>query len=406
VKKFSFLIHTEAGRAAHAWQERVVMMINEKLREAVDTNPNLLRTLVTTAYEDLARSIRIMNHHLPSFDDVFAEVAGGLRQGWLMITKVNSERQVEELLDDKGQLGLRTPLNIFIGGQILDRGITLANLIGFFYGRRPQIFQQDTVFQHSRMFGFRPIEDLSVTRFYTEPAIYSAMRRMHESDVALRESIDRGDDQTVIFIQRDASGQVIPCSPNKILVSNTTTLRPFTRILPVGFQTDVRTRLTPVTVAIDRLLDAARNGRDLEEPFQIPLETAMDILRRIEPTLIMEEDQGYSFDWAACRAAIQYMSSDRSGNGQGQHEIWCLVRRDRNLNRFQPAAPTQFSDAPDTSQREGAIARRVALNAPMLILIRQNGSEEQQWRGAPFYWPVIMAQQNVRTSIFAHETTP
>jgi hypothetical protein len=31
----------------------------------------------------------------------------------------------------KGQLRLRTPLNPFIGGQILDRGITIKNLIGF-----------------------------------------------------------------------------------------------------------------------------------------------------------------------------------------------------------------------------------------------------------------------------------
>ena len=37
---------------------------------------------------------------------------------------------------------LRTPLNIFIGGQVLDRGVTLANLIGFYYGRRPNKFNR------------------------------------------------------------------------------------------------------------------------------------------------------------------------------------------------------------------------------------------------------------------------
>jgi len=42
----------------------------------------------------------------------------------------------------------------------------------------------------------------------------------------------------------------------------------------------------------------------------------------------------------------------------------------------------------------------------MLMMIRQNGLEEQGWRGMPFYWPVIYAPQNVRVSIFAHETTP
>lgn len=141
------------------------MTLNEKLAEAVTSNPALLTELLTTAYEDLSQSIRVMNHYLPSVGDVVREAINALSSGWLMITKVNSERQVEELLDDEGQLRLRTPLNIFIGGQILDRGITISNLIGFFYGRRPQVYQQDTVLQHSRMFGFRPIQDLTVTRF-------------------------------------------------------------------------------------------------------------------------------------------------------------------------------------------------------------------------------------------------
>ena len=44
------------------------------------------------------------------------------------------------------------PYNLFIGGQILDRGITINNLIGFYYGRNPKKFQQDTVLQHSRMY--------------------------------------------------------------------------------------------------------------------------------------------------------------------------------------------------------------------------------------------------------------
>lgn len=405
-KKFSFLVHTEAARAAHAWQERVVMMMDEKLRDAVTNEPALLRNLIAESYNDLSESINVMNRDLPALDEVTQEVFTALSQGWLMITKVNSERQVDELLDDEGQLRLRTPLNIFIGGQILDRGITVANLIGFFYGRRPQIFQQDTVLQHSRMFGFRPIEDLIVTRFYTEPAIHQAMRRMHESDVALRETFERQPDQAVVFIQRDAAGQIVACSPNKILISNTTTLRPFKRILPVGFQTDYRSRVFPVVQNIDRRIAAAAGNRGLDEPFEISLTLGLELLRLIEPTLIMAEDMGYAFDWEACRAALEYMSNHANVQAN-RGNIWCLVRGDRNLKRFQPALGEPFfSDAPDTAQREGVIARRVAIDMPLLMLIRQNGKEEDGWRGTPFYWPVIMAQQNIRTSIFAHETTP
>jgi len=404
-KKYSFLVHTESQKAAHAWQESLVTTLSTYLGAAATQQSDLLRTLLTDAYNDLSNSVQSVNRDLPALDLVLREAFRALEQDWLMITKVNSERQVEELLDADGQLRLRTPLNVFIGGQILDRGVTIANLIGFFYGRRPQIYQQDTVLQHSRMFGFRPIEDLAVTRFYTEPAIYTAMRRMHESDVALRQTIERSPDQSVVFIQRDGAGRIRPCSPNKILVSNTTTLRPFKRILPIGFQTDVRTRVLPLVEEIDELLNQAIGGQDPDAPFEISLTFALELLQKIEPTLVMENDLGYEFDWDACRAALEYMSVDVPRPNE-RNKVLCLVRKDRNISRFQQQGPPFFSDAPDSGQREGAIARQVAINSPMLIMIRQNGLEEQGWRGVPFYWPVIMAQQNIQLAIFAHETRP
>lgn len=404
LKKFSFLVHTEAGKAAHAWQEQVVQALRDQLTDAVKKDPALLRKLLSQAYDDLSASIEVMEHYLPPEEEVLRESFRSLDDGWLMITKVNSEKQVEELLDMEGQLRLRTPLNIFIGGQILDRGVTIANLIGFFYGRRPQVYQQDTVLQHSRMFGFRPIEDLTVTRFYTEPTIYDAMRRMHESDVALRQAIEKNPDQPIVFIQRDDSGRVIPCSPNKILVSRTTTLRPFKRVLPVGFQTDYKTRIHPVIEQIDCLLEDLKPRAGFEELFEIPLSVALDILRRIEPTLLMQEDEGYNFDWDAARATLQYLCAASQDRAK-RDKVLCLVRMDRNISR-QVAAGSHavYSDAPDTTRTEGDVARRVAHETPVLMLIRQNGLEEQGWRGTPFYWPVIMAQRNIRTAIFAHES--
>ena len=406
-KKFSFLVHTEAGKAAHAWQEQIVVELNQKLTEAVGSNSDLLRSLFSDSYNDLRDSILVLNHYLPPVEEVLQEATAALQQGWLMITKVNSERQVEELLDEEGQLRLRTPLNIFIGGQILDRGITISNLVGFFYGRRPQVFQQDTVLQHSRMFGFRPIEDLTVTRFYTEPQIYAAMRSIHESDVALRETFERQPEQPVIFIQRDDQGRVIPCSPNKILASNTTTLRPFKRILPIGFQTDYAVRLRPITDEIDGILDDLQPPQGFDSPFEIPLTLGMDLLVKIQSTLLMETDEGYDFDWDAARASLAFMSNATSNPANRGH-IWCLVRRNRNLSRkVATGSHAVYADAPDTTRTEGAIARLVAVDMPMLMLIRQNGDAANGgWRGSPFYWPVIVAQKNLHTSIFAHVTAP
>ena len=404
-KKYSFLVHTEAGKEAHEWQQQVVTAIHDELVDAVASDVELVQGLFATAYADLKPSIEAQGQPVPAESAVLEECLTALREGWLMITKVNSEQEVERLLDSEGQLKLRTPLNVFIGGQILDRGITLVNMIGFFYGRRPQKYQQDTVLQHSRMFGFRPKEDLCVTRFYTEPQIYEAMRRMHESDTALRETIETDPDRAVVFVQKDDRGAVVPCSPNKILMSSTTTLKPYKRLLPIGFDTDYAVRIKKVVEDIDQLLDDLNPNADFDEPFEITLTAGLDILKRIEPTILMKEDEGYEFDWEAARAALSYLAN-LSKDPARRDRVWCLVRKSRNLSQeVAKGSHAKYADAPDTTRTEGDVAKAVGIENPVLILIRQNGKKEQGWRDTPFWWPVIHAQKNVRTTIFANETT-
>jgi hypothetical protein len=402
-KRFAFLFHTEAGRAAHAWQESVILRFDELLKEEADKNSTLLRELVKGAYEDLSKSVLAASLPLPAFDEVFDRVREALSGGELMITKVNSEAQVAALLDDDGQLKLRTPLNIFIGGQILDRGITIANLIGFYYGRDPKKFQMDTVLQHSRMYGFRPLEDRAVTRFYTAIHIHRAMKRMHEADSALRERIaSRGEDQGVNFIEL-AGGNIIHCSPAKILASNITTLRGHRRILPVGFQTDYTIRLKAVTDAVDaqlRKLKAFSAAGEAPDPKEFPLDEALSLLELVNPTF-SEFAPGYEDTWNLdeYKAILRHLTDEAE-----KKSVFLLVRTGRNLSReVASGSHAEFSDAPDTTRTEGAVARSVSATLPVLMLIRQNGGVDQGWRGCPFWWPVILTPASTRTTLFAHD---
>src|SRR6201999_2356440 len=104
----------------------------------------------------------------------------------------NSDQVVLNLLDEKSELRLRTPYNIFIGGNILDRGITIPNLIAFYYGRNPKTMQADTVLQHSRMYGSRDLRDLAVTRFYTSRGVYDRLYTINEFENALRNAFESG----------------------------------------------------------------------------------------------------------------------------------------------------------------------------------------------------------------------
>ena len=398
-KKYSFLVHTERSKLTHTWQEQIVTTLHEMLFSAAKDNNNLFLALVEEAYGSLGESVGSLGLWLPDFQSVYTEVAKSLP--FVMITKVNSEKDINVLLDDTGQLRLRTPLNIFIGGQILDRGLTIGGLIGFFYGRNPNKYQQDTVLQHSRMYGARPIADLAVTRFYTTDDIYDVMRNIHEFDTALRDAFAKGGHENgVVFIEKDARNRIVPCSPNKILLSTTTTLRPYKRLLPVGFQTDYKIRANVLVSDIDLIMNDIYKTYSEKDPILIDVKIAMDIVVKISQILKFEDD-GYSWDTKAFVASMEYVTNT-TRNEQQRKKLWCLVRRDRDLERKRTSG--RFQNAPDTAHIEGRIARETAIDVPMIMLFRINGKKDQGWRDCPFWWPVLYMPRNMPTVVFASDT--
>ncbi|MGB6482024.1 MAG: Z1 domain-containing protein [Candidatus Acidiferrales bacterium] len=399
-EKYSFLFHTESARQSHDWQEKVASKINQNLIAAAQGNDPIFDNLVHAAYHDLKRSIEIAGTPLPAFDAVREEVKKSLLEGHLMITKVNSGNDIEALLNDDGQLRLRTPLNLFIGGQILDRGITITNLIGFYYGRNPRRFQQDTVLQHSRMYGSRPKDDLPVTRFYAPPHIYQTMRNIHEFDSALREAfLTKAHEQGVYFIQRDAADRLVPCSPNKLLFSRLTTIRPGRRVLPVDFQTVSKTAGKKLLDDIDKRIRTLCNGA-LGTTVQIQASDAMSLLKHCYLLLEFNDPED---EQAKAQIAILEHFSQNAPSGKDRGKVWLLTAVDRDVARYRESG--RFSDAPDTKQQADE-AKALAVEIPVLMLLRQNGKEDQAhgWRGLPFWWPVVVTPRNSVTSVFAAET--
>ncbi|MET3289298.1 UNVERIFIED_CONTAM: hypothetical protein ABID98_001868 [Brevibacillus sp. OAP136] len=395
VNKYSFIIHTEQGKAAHEWQESIIDMIVEKLTEESKNNSDLFNRLLKEAYLNLIASIQLSNIITPELGQIADEVKQALDGGYIMITKVNSEKDVNELLDSSGQLKLRTPLNIFIGGQILDRGITIGNLIGFYYGRRPKTFQQDTVLQHSRMYGARPIQDLTVTRFYTTSGIYSVMQRIHEFDSALREAFERGTHNNgVVFIQKDIGNQIIPCSPNKIFMANTTTLKPGARLLPVGFNIKTKTHIQKPVSTIDAIIEKYSSDiGNAPEAFKMDISDAVQIINKIGETF----EEGHRWNQAAFIASLEYLTALSDGE-KHRGQIWVIVRRDRDISRVKNDG--RLENSPDSYQEKG-LAKELAIDTPAIILLKQNGTA-YGWKGNPFYWPVLVAPQRMQTVVFAN----
>lgn len=395
-EKYCFVVHTEYIKQSHNWQVEIVDKLKDLLIYSATHSLPRLSELVHESYENLSRSIRIINTP-PSYKEVLEEVVTALKDDYLMITKVNSEAEVEQLLDDNGELKRMAPLNIFIGGQILDRGVTIKNLIGFYYGRRPTRFQQDTVLQHSRMFGYRPKEDLAVTRFYTALVLHSIMEKINEFDNALIEAFKKEAQTGVVFICKDPSNRILPCSPNKISISSTTTLTPNKRMLPVGFQTDYKTKIRSTLEELDRIINNEIPAGDKSKPFIIELSMAQSIIDMIYDVLIFEP--GWEWDVKAFKACMEFLSRN-TDNKEMRGKIWCLVRDGRELSRFK--GDGGFSDSPDTKD-EADWSVKTAIDIPILMLFRQNGDKAKGWMGSPFWWPVMRAPQKSRVVIFASE---
>ena len=405
--KCSFIIHTSTTKDRHQWQEELVEALVERLTELAVGQSQELIEFVARSYADMKSSIEMINGILPSFEKVSARVFAALRDGYLGITKINSENQIAALLDKNGQLRLDNPFNVFIGGQILDRGITIDNLIGFFYGRNPKTFQQDTVLQHSRMYGARSEKDMAVTRLYTSQRIYNALLAMHEFDSALRAAFESGihdGDDTVVFVERDAAGQIKPCAPSKILITSTHSIKPHSRFLPVGFQTGARTNIEKTIKEIDKILEDASRG-SYDRPFLLDVESAYHIVDMIQSTFEykdVHENVGLDWDHLTFKAIIRRLQSNVvSSHLKGQ--VYCYVQRDRNISRKKNNGMT-FSDAPDDGNTDRVIARQEAVETACLILLRQNGRKSNGWRDAEFWWPILMTPRNSRPAIFASET--
>lgn len=403
--KSSFIIHTETSKQKHQWQFELVTTLLKNLTDAPEED---LHQLVEESYQQFVPSLTVNNSYIPDVEDVLSQVSTALLGGHIGINRINSDDDVFVLLGRNGQLRLDNPFNIFIGGQILDRGITIESLIGFFYGRNPRKFQQDTVLQHSRMYGARSMNDMAVTRLYTSARIYRAMRTMHEFDSLLREAFEQGVNRdSVVFIEREANGSIVPCAPNKILITSTETIRPFKRFLPVGLQTKARTAISNTVQEIEDILTRASNG-DLQNPFTITLTDAERIINLVDSTFEFSDrfnNTASEWDKDTFLAIMRRLSSSTNNPGL-RDRVYCLVKTNRNISRYKDSRGLAFTDAPDDNRNDYVPAKQLAEQIPCLILLKQNGAEDRGWRGAAFWYPILVAPQNARTAVYATETLP
>jgi hypothetical protein len=390
LQKYSMIIHNDTQRAAHDWQWETVDKLKVAFEVAADSGDPRLKSLFDEAYANLGKSVRADGGHLPTSAQAYSTLLQLIQDGELNIQRVNSDVQLEPLLDpETAELRLRTKANVFIGGSILDRGITVPNLLAFYYGRNPKRMQADTVLQHSRMYGARPKADLAVTRFYTSAGVYSRLRQINTLETALREAFESGaHDGGVVFIHGDARRGIIPCSPSKISLSDVVAVRPNDILLPQNFDTVAATNLKKFTATIDRIVPKDAIGS--KKFCEISADDALAIIAASEAAL--EIDPGEGFDWDAFRGLLNYYSGKVDG------KILMLAEEGRRLSKSS-GDRSGLSILGTLELR--TIVREPTRQAPLLILLKQEGGPALDWRAGPFWWPMLAVPPLAPSCVFA-----
>ena len=128
------------------------------------------------AYNDLAATHEGLRHS--SFNKLVSAIA--FFSPGITVKLVNGQTDED--------VAVRSPFNLFVGGNKLGRGVTIKNLLVSYYGRHPKQPQADTVLQHARMYGYRR-QDIGLLRLFLPRELHVVFKAINQMERGLRDLI-------------------------------------------------------------------------------------------------------------------------------------------------------------------------------------------------------------------------
>lgn len=406
----SFIMHVGTDKEDQAWEADLIDALLNAWSDQLSVNsPDLKKfnDLFDDVYDDLSKSIGLARNDsavmakenipcIPAKGDVFKRVQDLLLDEEYNVQLVNSDQNIRSLLDDNGQLELTHRLNLFIGGFVLDRGITIAHLLGFFYGREPQAKQQATVLQHCRMYGNRSLRDMSVTRLYSQKKLYTCLKKINAMDDLMREKFsatvnDPKADPSIEFVVFDRANGIVPCNQNNILLSKSVIWKPNSYVLPSGQQTQSSSSIMVNHVATIR---QKIQGQQEKTFFELDANVAIEIVKTASKQFVFSSAyNNLDHKWNE-NEMIELINRFKDNRGK----IWGYTRTGCDTGRVR--SDNGFIDAPVDGQVESPRAKAQAADKPVLLLLLNKGQKSKGWLGNPFYWPVLCLPSNMECIMY------
>lgn len=332
----NFLIHPGAKIDHHNVTEKKVSRLLKAIQEEVKTGSELLRSTLFQAYEDIKQTCS----DIPSFDYFWTNLHEAARR---IETQILNSNTISEIDYETGS-------NILIGGNATGRGITFPGLQVVYYCRESRIPQADTLWQHSRIFGYDRKPEAG--RLFLPPRLLQIFRRLNEAnDSMFKMLLERGLDQIILL------------EPEGVNPTRKNVIDQQSLISVIG---DSNSYFEGVTHKNTSQIDNDLGIQDKDE--EISVERAIGLLELIDSD---EDADGQDLDlYLRCLKALK---------SAGHQKCYLIVRTDRDI-----AKGTGSLLSPNDRQKGSTITDKT-----VLTLYRVNGQIEKKWNGFPLWVPNI-----------------
>lgn len=247
------------------------------------------------ALKDQYDIIQPQNKSKASFEEVLAKAKEIISDSAFKVLTMNGKSDIESAEYSEG-------CNFIIGGNTLGRGITFPGLQTIYYTRTSKNPQADTMWQHSRMFGYD--RDPGMMMVYIDEKLYKLFADINATNNSIIAQTERGIDDVKIYYPKGLN----PTRKNVLDIDHVDILSGGTNYYP--FYPDNNT-----IEEISELLEVFSE----EEPYyQVSLKMIKAVLAHIIPSP--------DFKLEAFQAALDTILADQPA-AQGI----LIVRRDRDV---------------------------------------------------------------------------
>ncbi len=367
--QFTYLSHISHSQQVHETLRVMVKAYIKDLTYALKKpKQHQIRGYILAGLDEAYKDVVKTCANIPGFSQVLEAINQNITSHEVLVVN-SSQRGTQDLKFTK-------KFNFVIGGNRLNRGVTLPRLLVTYYGRSTSRPQVDTLFQHARMCGYRS-KDLDVTRIFIPQELAAIFETISDHDSKQRELIESNEFRSILYLDHDV---VKPTRPN-VIPKNVGIYKPGKSTFP-KIPEFHKNKIEPITTYIDNKLE----GYNQKEIMLVEIDLVSDILSKI-PSI----SSGSWNEHVIC----SYLNTYYKEKNQNPHVNLIITTGRIGLATSRGSESLGSVLNPHTQ----ALANSADLSVPLIILTRNEGSNSE-WDDTPFWIPWFRFPENEAHVLF------